>query len=124
MAKKKPKKKKVGIPKSKIMSAVRRLWLYSDERKEALNRNVTEDGFHRCEICRALTEHYALDHKIPVVPLTGFDGYTEAFTRMFCPAEDLQKICDSCHGKKTAYEAGERKKNRALKKVVDKEDKE
>lgn len=116
MSKKKTRKKKGGIPKSKIMSAVRRLWLYSPERKEALNRNVTIDHFHRCELCRALTEHYALDHKVPVVPLTGFDSYDGAFTRMFCPAEDLQKICDSCHSKKTAYEAGERKRNRAIKK--------
>lgn len=116
MAKKKTRKKKVGVPKSKIMSAVRRIWLYSDSRKEAAKRDVTSDGYSRCEKCKSLTEEYALDHVDAVVPLTGFTTYDSAFERLFCDASGLQKLCHRCHGFKSSFEISERKRNRALKK--------
>ena len=108
------KKKKKYNYKSKIMSAARRNWLYSPMRKEASNRNKTPDGLHRCERCRRLTETVAIDHDPPVVPLTGWDSYDMVFERLYCDSDKLFKLCNPCHSKKSAFEATERKKNRAL----------
>lgn len=120
MAKKR--KKKVGIPKSKIMSAARRLWLYSSMRKEAFNKDRTSDGYHRCAKCRGLTEEVAIDHEPSVVPLTGWDSWDNVLERLFCDADKLQKLCHKCHGKKSTFEANQRKKHRAIKKGIKVED--
>lgn len=110
------KKKKKFSYKGKIMSAARRIWLYSPMRKAALTRNKTKDGFHRCEKCNQLTEEVAIDHEPAVVPLTGFDSWDNVFERLYCTEENLFKLCHQCHSKKTALEATARKQNRKLKK--------
>lgn len=119
----KSKKPKKFAYKGKIMSAARRIWLYSPMRKEALNRNKTDDGYHRCEKCRQLTEEVAIDHEPPVVPLSGWDSWDNVFERMFCPSSALHKLCHKCHSKKTAEEASSRKESRKNKKELDKKDK-
>lgn len=117
---KKKAKKSAGIPKSKIMSALRRIWLYSPQRKEAKNRNKTHDGFFRCDKCKHLVEEVAIDHEPSVVPLNGFDSYQGVIERMFCDSDKLQVLCNPCHSAKTAFEANSRKENRKIKKEVDK----
>lgn len=91
--------------------------MYSDQRKEAMNRNKSEDGFHRCELCKKLTEEVNIDHEPPVVLVTGFDGYSEVFERMFCSSDKLRKLCPPCHSKKSSFEMSERKKYRAINKI-------
>jgi 5-methylcytosine-specific restriction endonuclease McrA len=103
--------------KGKLMSAARRIWLYSPMRKEALNRDKTPDGFHRCQGCKRLSEEVAIDHEPSVVPLTGWDSWDNVLERLFCPAEQLHKLCHHCHSKKTAHEASSRKENRAKKNI-------
>ena len=110
------KKKKKFSYKGKIMSAARRIWLYSPMRKAALNRNKTADGFHRCEKCNQLTEDVAIDHDPAVVPLEGWDSWDAVFERLYCNEELLHKLCHKCHSKKTAFETTSRKENRKLKK--------
>lgn len=102
--------------KGKLMSAARRIWLYSPMRKEALNRDKTSDGFHRCQGCKRLTEEVAIDHEPSVVPLTGWDSWDNVLERLFCTPENLHKLCHQCHSKKTAHEASSRKENRSKKK--------
>ena len=101
--------------KTKIMSMVRRLWLYSPMRREAMKRNVTDDGFHRCEKCLRLTEEINIDHSPSVVPVEGFDSYDAVFERMFCESDKLKKLCLPCHDEKTKEENRLRKENRAKK---------
>lgn len=110
------KKKKKFSYKGKIMSAARRIWLYSPMRKQAINRNKTADGFHRCEICKQLTEEIAIDHDPSVVPLDGWDSWDNVLERLFCSEDKLFKLCHKCHSKKTALEANARKHNRKLQK--------
>lgn len=107
------KKKKKFNYKSKIMSAARRIWLYSPMRTEAKKRNVTDDGFHRCEICYRLTEEINIDHEPSVIPLTGYDSYDNVFSRMFCESDQLKKLCVPCHDAKTKRENLIRKEHRA-----------
>lgn len=101
--------------KTKIMSMVRRIWLYSPMRREAMKRNVTDDGFHRCEKCLRLTEEINIDHIETVIPLDGFDSYDRTFERLFCESNQLQKLCPDCHSEKTTNENRLRKENRAKK---------
>jgi 5-methylcytosine-specific restriction endonuclease McrA len=123
MAKKKL-KKKAGIPKGRIMSALRRIWLYSENRKEAIKRDVTSDGYRRCNKCRALTEDYAVDHDPSVVPTIGWDSWDGVITRMFCDSDKLQILCHPCHSRKSSGEANTRKESRAKKKLANTETKE
>jgi hypothetical protein len=110
------KKKKKFSYKGKIMSAARRIWLYSPMRKAALTRNKTADGYHRCEKCNQLTEDVAIDHDPSVVPLGGWDSWDAVFERLYCSEEQLHKLCHKCHSTKTAFEASARKESRKLKK--------
>lgn len=113
MAKKKKKKK--FAYKGKIMSAARRIWLHSPLRREAINRDKTSDGYHRCARCRKLTDQVHIDHVEPIVPVTGFDSWDNVFQRLYCPSEELQKLCQSCHSAKTLRENIQRKDNRRKK---------
>ena len=97
------------------MSAARRIWLYSPMRTEAKKRNVTDDGFHRCEVCFRLTDEINIDHPETVIPLDGFDSYDKVFSRMFCDGDKLKKLCLPCHDAKTKKENMIRKEHRAKK---------
>ncbi len=91
------KRKLPEIPKTKIVSAIRRLWFYSFQRREAVKR-CKEGKFYRCEKCKKLNEKIQVDHINPTVnPETGWDGYDGFITRMFCPSDQLKNLCHGCH---------------------------
>ena len=52
-----------------------------------------------------------VDHKEPIIPVTGFTTWDECIERMFCEQENLQVLCHLCHTTKCAEEAAERKLN-------------
>lgn len=114
-----PKKKKEYDPKSKIMSALRKVWQYSPVRREALKRaKVKIDGldYSRCEFCRKLVEKVQVDHIIPCVPLEGFDSWDGVIKRMlYSSIDNLSVKCRECHSKKTKEENTIRKKNKKSK---------
>ena len=72
--------------------------------------------FFRCALCANEYKRLEVqvDHKEPVGPTPGSKlappGLTwDAFIdRMFCPLENLQLVCKTCHSKKTAAETAER----------------
>ena len=49
----------------------------------------------------------AIDHKLPVVPVTGFKGgwnWHEFVTNLYCDRSNYQILCKECHTKKSSYE--------------------
>lgn len=70
-----------------------------------------EAQFYKCACC---TEEFTLkeievDHIEPVIPETGFNTWDEFIERLFCPAENLQVLCKTCHKKKSKEENNKRK---------------
>lgn len=110
MAKKAKKKKPKYNLKSRITSALRRIWFYGPERREAA-KIAKARGI--CSVCKELCDKLQIDHRIPVVPTDG-QPYTwqEYIDRLFCPAEGLRGICKGCHAVFTAISAAERKINK------------
>ena len=108
----KKKQKKFNF-KSKVVSASRRIWLYSPVRREVVNRCKVEGGFYRCEFCRKLTEKVQVDHIAPSVPENGWDSWDKYFERLFVSADGMQGLCQPCHTKKTLEEQAKRKEHRA-----------
>lgn len=71
----------------------------------------------QCEVCNewVSSTKIAIDHIDPVVPPEGFpahfdiwDRITLFLKRLWCHKENLQRICDTCHDKKTSAERYER----------------
>lgn len=61
----------------------------------------------QCEVCGSWvgSTKISIDHKDPVVSVTdGFVDWNEFIDRLWCPKDNLQRICDSCHDVKTQKE--------------------
>ncbi len=130
MAKKPRKKPKYNL-KSKITSALRKVWRYSPGRVEALKRALTGTYYikvskkgkeykaphYTCEKCKAVTEKAQVDHLQPVVGYEGFISWDRYISRMFVDAEFYQIICKPCHKAITLVQKDIRKK---MKKVLTK----
>jgi 5-methylcytosine-specific restriction endonuclease McrA len=108
-------KQKKWNTKSKVVPALRRIWLHSPLRREASKR--AKDGqYYRCELCSALQSKVYIDHIVPAVTTEGWEGFDSFIERLFCPPDQLQAICESCHTDKTTQENQERKENRQKRK--------
>lgn len=60
-----------------------------------------------CQVCNAWvsTSKMAVDHIIPVISVEqGKQSWDEFVARLWCPKHNLQRICDTCHDKKTYAE--------------------
>lgn len=113
------KPKKLGPPWSKIRSDLRKRWLWSPERRQALlGARVTGTSrpfLYVCNQCRGLFRESAIDidHKIPCGKLK--EDPLGFITRLFCnPQTGLQALCkNKCHKEKS----GEDRKNANTKPV-------
>jgi hypothetical protein len=107
---------------TRIRSAVREVWMKSEERKDALirSRKPCKDGSRKkwvetCEICgkaayigqkefktkkdgspSKLTRKVLIVHHVNEVPNVWADDFMR---RLFCPADELKILCNSCHDK-------------------------
>lgn len=108
------KKKKYNL-KSRITSALRRIWFYGPQRKEAAAR--AKASCNKCELCKKLYDKLECDHRIPVVPVTGFDNWQSYIDRLFCDSKDLVMLCKSCHFAKTTIQKTQRKTNKNIDKL-------
>lgn len=106
------KKKKYNL-KSRITSALRRIWFYGPSRREAVK--AAKDAGNKCAICNEHFEKLQADHITPVVPTKGFDNWDSYIDRLF--NGQLRMICKDCHGAVTKISREIRKKSI---KVVDK----
>lgn len=98
----------VSKDRSRLRSAMRRVWLWSQNRKECVSRARIQRGIYQCEGCRQLTHKIQADHIIECGAID--DGF---ISRLFCSADGLQALCEECHSRKT-------KKGREMKKVTKK----
>lgn len=53
-----------------------------------------------------------VDHREPVVPLTGFTTWDDYIKRLFCEVDNLDLLCKPCHDEKTSEEAAIRAEHR------------
>ena len=65
-----------------------------------------------CANCHGLfpQKEVEVNHKEPVVPLTGLTSWDEVIDRMFCEIDGLEVLCKVCHKAHTQLENQERKK--------------
>ena len=116
MAKKKSsakniKKKPKYNLKSRITSALRRIWFYGPQRKEAVK--IAKERGNTCAQCGVPSDKLQIDHKVPVVPTDGQPyNWEDYIQRLFCESEHLRAICAECHHVFTAISAAERKINK------------
>jgi 5-methylcytosine-specific restriction endonuclease McrA len=103
--------KKKATPKpynwdQKIMSAIRRIWKFSPERRAAIDAARCDDGTKlvQCAVCRACVHEKlaAVDHVDPCVPLSGFVSWDDYIRRM--RENKMQILCEACHKAKTKTE--------------------
>lgn len=118
----KPKKAKTSL--SYLISAARKIWRWSAERRQVLSRCKLGKGW-KCELCGVVglvTEKILkngkkrkvmpvqVDHIDPVgeEPVTWLE-VGPWLKRLFCAITNLQCICRECHQTKTNKERSERK---------------
>jgi 5-methylcytosine-specific restriction endonuclease McrA len=106
---------------SAIRSAIRRVFSRSPVVMEVLNggrrtkprykkdgtRHKVDAVEFQCQVCLNWVgrNFIEVDHKIPVVDIqTGFIDLNTYKKRLFCSKENLQRICDACHQKKSNAE--------------------
>lgn len=89
---------------AKIVNTLRKLWLFSPERREAIKASKCEGGY-RCCVCGGIIPNQKLvkvDHK-EQVRSHGWD-WNDFMERLFCPSDGLQIMCKACHDKKSKEE--------------------
>lgn len=72
----------------------------------------------QCQVCNSWvsSSQISVDHISPVISVDdGFQDWNEFIARLWCSKENLQRICDECHNKKTYEE----RINRLLKKYTE-----
>lgn len=89
---------------SKIRSVLRRLWLYSEPRREALRlaKHPGRGNGYACAICLGTTKKPEVDHVCAVGATPGSKNtngatWDQFIERLFCPASGLRILCGDCH---------------------------
>lgn len=102
------KKRKAIATHTLIRSALRKVWMWSPTRADALRKQKTFAGRYQCEGCHhiKLRDEVAVDHIIDCGPTPGSRNgenatWDEFIRRLFCSINGLQVLCSTCHGKKT-----------------------
>lgn len=116
------KKRKTGTSRKKkprsvhsfLRTAIRRVWLWSQVRREAKKRFVVEPGKSFCNKCGVIvaSDEVAMDHIDPMTPIHGFRNLIDwgpALERTFDPSNH-QALCHSCHTEKTQIERKNRQR--------------
>ncbi len=65
---------------------------------------------YQCNVCKNyfIERRINVDHIVPVGSLLSGDDLKGFVERLFCEAEGLQVMCDTCHDKKTKQEIQDR----------------
>jgi hypothetical protein len=97
---------------SRAKQSIRRAFMQSELRRQALAKFKVGPGQYLCNQCKAILKYkdiYA-DHIIPVTPPeTGFIDFNELYSRTFCDIDNIQGLCKPCHKSKTLAENALRK---------------
>lgn len=118
--------KKPEVPKERnlVKAALRRVFSRSELRRKAVEKVLVKDyadpqrprvtKWGRCAECQTMTPLYKMqvDHRDPLIPIgKGLEdlSWDEVVDRLWCPEENLQALCDTCHRAKSSLEAKARK---------------
>jgi 5-methylcytosine-specific restriction endonuclease McrA len=87
--------------KTRLKSAIRKVWRWSAERREAIKRNKGA-----CDLCEKpfAKKDLSVDHREPVVTSEGFTDWHSYIERMFCGSSNYDLLCAACHKVKTKSE--------------------
>lgn len=110
-----------------VKGKLRRVSILWPARNQAKTRARVSRGRYKCEQCSSIQKpkEIELDHKEPVIPLTGMvlrtDGsgridYNVYIDRLFCSADNFAVLCLQCHSVKTELEGKVRDHHRGIKK--------
>lgn len=98
MPRKKPKKYNLN---SRLRAALRKLWLWSPMRAEALKAAKAAPALYTCAGCETTHRKVSVDHITPCGPIDDLNAFRD---RLFCSADGLQVLCAECHAQKTVYD--------------------
>lgn len=97
-----------------IIASLRKMWLYSPERREAKKLSKRGKGY-LCASCKKVYEKVSVDHIDPVGTFVSWDAF---IAKLFCPTTNLQVLCKVCHDAKTKSERPSKKASPSRKKSV------
>lgn len=94
------KKQNTAIKHGRIIAALRRVWLYSEIRRDCINSAKVSKGRYKCNTCQKAFSRKEIqcDHIIEVGKFLDWNTFIE---KLFCPIENLQVLCKNCHLIKT-----------------------
>jgi 5-methylcytosine-specific restriction endonuclease McrA len=97
-----------NIKHGRIIAALRRVWLYSEVRRDCVRAAKTSRGKYKCNTCGKIfsMKEVQCDHKEGVGKFVDWNTFID---RLFCPIENLQVLCKACHLIKSNEEKGLRK---------------
>lgn len=104
--------------KSFAIAALRRASYRWPSRSQAATNARVARGKYKCAICSTIVgnKEKKLDHILPVVAVTGWDGFDGFIERLLCDVTGFQVICENCHARKTKLENEIRRVNKKKKK--------
>lgn len=77
------------------------------EKRSKLERNTYFCENPECGVIGGKKE-FQMDHKIPCVPVTGWDSLDGFADRLYCDEDGLWRLCKQCHHVKTQEENRQR----------------
>lgn len=103
-----------------VISSLRRASYRYPPREEARRAVKVDRNQYRCEMCGGVFKRKdtKIDHKIPVVPLSGWVSFDSFIERLFCEVSGFQVLCKADHDKKTKEENAIRKSYRKVDKKI------
>jgi hypothetical protein len=104
----------------KIVSALRAIARFHPDVKAVRRMGYSSTtGLNHCQGCDSFVQMIYIDHITPVVdPATGRRSWDEYIQRLlYCGQAGLQRLCATCHGKKTAEERAIRTKRKQAAKL-------
>ncbi len=99
-----------------VIAMLRRASYRWPPRSQVLRAARRGRGKYECVLCGPAITHgrkeVQVDHKVPVIPLTGWDTFDAFIERLFCDVAGLQVLCKPCHSVKTKAENAKRSKKK------------
>ena len=95
------------------IAALRRASYRWPARNEAMKKARVGKNQYECAVCKNIFPNRLVDkdHKEPIVPLSGWDGFDGYIERLLVQENGWQVLCKPCHREKTNDENKKRREN-------------
>jgi len=89
-----------------LIPKLRRLSYTWPPRNEAKSLARVTRGKYQCAGCNNIfgPKEIFMDHKLPVVAISGFESLGKYVESLFCSVDNYQALCQICHDTKTEKE--------------------